>query len=138
MALDYFEAAVDAALRLRTGLEVYSGDVPDQLPEDAAGYIKPYIIRFSGDGDTLPEVDLSGRLDLSGLRWDFQTTVVAASPDICSRVAEDVRLTLTNFPLGTYHVLPSPSGFENRTPIRDTTITPNRYFLPRMWRLDTT
>lgn len=138
MGVADYQAAVEAALRLRTGLEVYLGEAPDELPEDAAGYIKPYIIIFSGDGDTLPEADLSGRLDLGGLRWDFQTTTVAASPAICSRVGEDVRLTLTNFPLGTYHVLPSPSGFENRTPIRDTTITPNRYFLPRMWRLDTT
>lgn len=136
--LESSRAAIIRALEVATGHKVYEGEAPDEVDEDAAGYIRPYIILFSGDGDTLPETDLSGRLDLGGLRWDFQTTTVAATPGICSQVGGKVRRTLTNFPLGTYHVLPSPSGFENRIPIRDTTINPVRYFLPRMWRLDTT
>lgn len=133
-----YRAAIMAALRLRTGVAVYDGEVPDDIPEDEAGFIEPYVVLFSGDGDALPETDLSGRVDTAGLRWDFQTTSVGASPAVCSAVARNVRLTLTNFPLGTYHVLPSPMALGVSAPLKDTDTTPARFFLPREWRLDTT
>lgn len=133
-----YRAAVVHALRVGTGVTVYDGEVPERVPEDAAGYIEPYVVLFASDGDALQETDLSGRLDMAGLRWDFQTTTVGASADVCSRVAGAVRRTLTNFPLGTYHVLPSPAGFTGATPVKDTTVAPVRFVLPRMWRLDTT
>lgn len=133
-----YRAAVVHALRVGTGVTVYDGEVPERVPEDAAGYIEPYVVLFASDGDALQETDLSGRLDTAGLRWDFQTTTVGASADVCSRVAGAVRRTLTNFPLGTYHVLPSPAGFTGATPVKDTTVAPARFMLPRVWRLDTT
>lgn len=136
--LPAYRATVIAALEIATGVIVYDGDVPDDIPEDEAGFIEPYVVLFSGDGDSLPEADLSGRLDPSGLRWDFQTTSVGASPAACSGVAVVVRRTLTNLELGTYHVLPSPSGFTGNVPVKDTTVSPVRFVLPRMWRLDTT
>lgn len=133
-----FLQVIVRALQIGTGVDVYAGEVPDVIPEDEAGFIRPYVVIFSGDGDALPETDLSGRLDLDGLRWDFQTTSVAASAEICSAVAGRVRRVLTNRPLGTYHVLPSPAGFTGVAPVKDTTVKPARYILPRMWRLDTT
>lgn len=136
--LPAYRAAVISALEVATGVTVYDGDVPDKVPEDEAGFIEPYVVLFSGDGDSLPETDLSGRLDTAGLRWDFQTTSVGASPAACSGVAVVVRRTLINFELGTYHVLPSPSGFTGNVPVKDTTVSPHRFMLPRMWRLDTT
>ncbi|MET4059949.1 hypothetical protein ABIB35_001494 [Arthrobacter sp. UYP6] len=131
-------AAVLAALRSIRGITVYDGYVPDKVPVDAAQYILPYVVFFGGVGDEIPERDLSARVDLGGLRWDIQTTSVGANPDICASVAQTVRRTLTNLPLGTHYLLPNPDGFKQETPIRDTTITPARFMLPAPWRLDTT
>ena len=131
-------AAVIAVLRTIRGITVYDGYVPDRVPTDAAGYILPYVVFFGGVGDEIPERDLSGLVDLGGLRWDVQTTAVAANPDICVNVAQTVRRTLTNLPLGTHYLLPNPDGFKQETPIRDITITPARFMLPAPWRLDTT
>lgn len=136
--LTVYQAQVVRALEIATGITVYDGEVPDEVEEDSNGYILPYVVLFSGDGNSLPEADLSGRLDLAGLRWDFQTTSVGATADIASRVARTVRRTLTNFPLGTYHVLP-PEGYTGlQAPVKDPGTNPVRYFLPRQWRLDTT
>lgn len=131
-------AAVLAALRTLPGVTVYDGFVPDKVPVDRAGYILPYVVLFAGVGDEIPERDLSGRVDMGGLRWDFQTSSVAASADIAALVAADVRRKLTNLPLGSFHVLPDPDGMRQSAPIRDTTITPARFMLPAPWRLDTT
>lgn len=131
-------AAVMAALRTIRGITVYDGSVPTKVPTDAAGYILPYVVFFGGVGDELPERDLSARVDLGGLRWDVQTTAVGASADICASVAQTVRRTLTNLPLGTHCLLPNPDGFKQETPISDTSITPARFMLPAPWRLDTT
>lgn len=133
-----YRAAVVTALEIGTGVTVYNGDVPQEIELDEGGYPRPYVVLFSGDGDDLPETDLSGRLDEGSLRWDFQTTSVGATPEICARVAGTVRRVLTNMPLGTYHVLPSPNGMGGSVPVKDTTVKPTCYMLPRMWRLDTT
>lgn len=133
-----YRAAVLTALRILPGVTVYDGYVPDKVPVDRAGYILPYVVLFAGVGDEIPERDLSGRVDMGGLRWDPQTTTVGANADICARVAQDVRRTLTNLPLGTHCLLPNPDGFKQSAPIRDTTITPARFMLPAPWRLDTT
>lgn len=132
-----YRAAVISALEIATGVKVYDGEVPDEVDEDSNGFIEPYVVLFSSDGDSLPEVDLSGRLDLAGLRWDFQTTSVGATATIASAVGWKVRRTLTNFPLGTYHVLPG-EGYTGQAPLKDTDTNPPRFFLPRQWRLDTT
>lgn len=132
-----YRAAVIRALEIGTGVKVYDGEVPDDVEEDYNGYILPYVVLFSGDGDALPETDLSGRLDTNGLRWDFQTTSVGPSAAAAGDLGGAVRRIVTNFPLGTYHVLPG-EGYTGQAPIKDTTINPVRFFLPRNWRLDTT
>lgn len=131
-----YRAAVVARLQITTGATVYDGDVPDQVPTDSSGYILPYVVLWAGDGDALPETDLSGRLDMDSLRWDFQTTSVGPNPDIAARVAGVVRRALTNMPLGTHHVLPGPFSGQ-QPPVKDTTVQPARYYVPRFWRLDT-
>lgn len=135
--LPAFRRAVIAALHIATGVTVYDGEVPDEVEEDGNGFILPYVVLFSGDGDSIPEMDLSHRLDLDGLRWEFQTTSVGATAAVASNVGGVVRRTLTNFPLGTHHVLPTEE-YGVRAPIKDTNISPARFFLPRQWRLDTT
>ena len=133
-----YREAILATLRTLPGITVYDGYVPEKVPMDSAGYILPYIVFHGGVGDEIPERDLSGQADLGGLSWEFQTTSVAAGPNIAALVANDARRALTNLPLGTYHVLPDPNGMRQQSPIRDTTITPARFFLPAPWRLDTT
>lgn len=132
-----YKDSVLRALRSATAVQVFDGEVPDVVETDEAGYIRPYVVLFASDGDDLGETDLSGMIDMDGLRWDFQTTSVGASADVAFRVGTVVRKALTNLPLGTYHVLPSPMSYPV-PPTRDTTVSPVRFFLPRQWRLDTT
>lgn len=132
-----YRARIVAELRKVPGLTVYDGEVPDTVPTDSAGFIRPYTVLFATDGDPIDERDMSGALDLTAARWDFQTTTVAATAGICSQAGYLVRLALTNLPVGTGLVLPSPQDY-GVAPIKDTNISPARYFIPRMWRLETT
>lgn len=133
-----FRAQVGAALRGIPGLGFYDGYVPEKVPVDERGYVRPYVVLFAGDGSEVPERDLSDLVDLGGLRWDFQTTAVGASAAICAAVGYDVRRALTNLVLGRSHVVPNPDGFNQQTPIRDSSETPARFMLPHQWRLETT
>lgn len=133
-----YRAETLTALRTIAGITVYDGYVPDKVPTDAAGYILPYVVLWAGVGDEIPERDLCGLVDLDGLRWDFQTTTVAASAGLCAQVGNVVRLTLTNLPMGSHHILPNPDGFRQEVPLLDESITPARFMLPAPWRLDTT
>lgn len=136
--VNLYRAETLAALEAIPGITVYDGYVPDKVPTDAAGYVLPYVVLWAGVGDEIPERDLCGMVDLDGLRWDFQTTTVAASAGLCAQVAQAVRLKLTNLPMGSHHILPNPEGFRQATPLADTSITPARFMLPAPWRLDTT
>lgn len=136
-AVTRYTAALLRALRGAVEGDVYDGYVPDAVALDAAGFIKPYVVLWMPEGDSFAETDLSGQVDLTGLRLDFATTSVAASPAACRDVAGVVRHTLTNFPLGTYHVTRSPWE-AGGPPVKDTNEKPPRYFLARQWRLDTT
>ncbi|MGV0109833.1 hypothetical protein [Arthrobacter sp. CP30] len=130
--------AVQTALSTITGATFYDGYVPEKVPTDPAGFVLPYIVLWAGVGDEIPERDLSDLVDLDGLRWDFQTTTVAASAGLCAQVGDVVRRKLTNLPLGSHHVLPNEDGFRQEVPILDQTITPARFMLPHPWRLETT
>lgn len=133
-----YRAQVEAALRGIPGLGVYDGHVPEKIPVDSGGYVRPYVVLFAGDGEGVPERDMSNRVDLGGLRWDFQTTSVGASAAVCAAVAYDVRRAISNLELGRSHVVPNPDGFNQQTPLRDSSETPARFMLPHQWRLETT
>lgn len=127
------------ALKTLPGITAYDGHVPVKVPQDAAGFILPYVVLFAGEGGEVPgERDMSNRVDLDGIRWDFQTTSVGASPGVCAQVARAVTLRITNLEIGNSHVVPNPEGFDQPTPVRDSTETPARFMLPRQWRLETT
>lgn len=140
--VDAFRTQVLNALRTIPGITVHDGYVPEELPEDDGGYILPYVVLFAGEGGEVggaaPERDLSNRVDMDGIVWDFQTTSVGADPSICAKVARDVSLVLANLPLGNSHVVPNPDGFTVSAPVRDSSETPARFMLPRPWRLATT
>lgn len=127
---------VESALKTIEGIAVFDGFVPTKVPE-AGGFILPYVVLWAGVGDNPEELPSSGDHDTSTLIWDFQTTIVAASPDVCRRVTSDVKALLTNRRTGTGRIRPNPDGFQQQQPILDTSVTPARFMLPIPWRLIT-
>lgn len=128
--------AVLAALRTVPGSGTYDGYVPVKVPE-TGGYVDPYIVLWAGGGDTPDELPADGRQADGPLIWDFQTTAVGASPDVCRAVDTSLQAALTNLPVGTGRVRRNPDGFNQQAPILDTQTTPSRFMLPRQWRLIT-
>lgn len=133
--------AVDLTSTVKTALtspdfSFYDGFVPTKVPE-SGGYILPYVVLWAGDGEPADEATACGLQGTSSLLWDFQTTIVAASPDVCRRVAADVRAALTNLPAGNGRIKPNPDGFQQAVPVLDKTVTPARFMLPIPWRINT-
>lgn len=130
------QAIVSTRLRALKGLTLYEGQVPGKLPQDAQGYILPYVVLYAGLGrDRAEERDLSGLADPTRGDWPFQTTCVGANPTICLAVTRDVAATLTNLPVGGGFI--KPAGFDTPLPLVDNQVTPARFFLPLQWRLFT-
>ena len=129
-------ANIRAALATLANVSIFDGQVPTKVPE-AGGYILPYVVIWAGVGDNPDELPSDGLHDTDTLIFDFQTTAVGASSDICRRVAIDVKTRLTNTRVGTGRVRPNPDGFQQQTPIPDNSVTPARYMLPIQWRLIT-
>lgn len=128
--------AVEADLKTIPGLSVFDGYVPTKVPE-IGGFILPYVVLWAGVGDNPEEQTSDGVHNYDTLIWDFQTTIVGATPDICRRVTADVKTRLTNLRAGTGRVRPNPDGFQQQQPILDTSISPARFMLPIPWRLIT-
>jgi hypothetical protein len=125
------------ALRTIVGVSgVHDGFVPLKVPE-SGGFIDPYIVLWGGGGDGPPELTADGKESLDTLIWDFQTTAVGATPDICRAVDQATRSKLVNLAVGTGRVRRNPDGFNQQSPILDTQSTPSRFMLPRQWRLIT-
>lgn len=116
---------------------VYDGYVPDAIPKDDAGFPLPYVVLFAGAGNYPDEPLVDGSIGADGLIFDFQTTAVGPLTGHAVAVASMVRATLINTRVGRGRIKPSPDGFNQQAPIRDTNITPARFFLPQQWRLQT-
>lgn len=129
-------ASIRAVLEALPNVSIFDGQVPTKVPE-AGGFILPYIVIWTGVGDNPGETTSDGLHDTDTLIFDFQTTAVAASADICRRVAADMKARLTNLRAGTGRIRPSPDGFQQQTPIPDNSVTPARFMLPIQWRLIT-
>lgn len=111
--------------------QVFSGEVPQRLPQDANGNVKPYIVVFSGVAGDLPlERDLSTAVDTSTLRWRPQINAVGANADQALAVAVYIRKALTNTRLGNHWLKPDPDAFEVTRPIPDQQVSPVRFYLP--------
>lgn len=129
-----------ATLRKIPGLggQVFDGDVPTKLPTDGAGYIRPYVVVFSGITTDLPtERDLTRLADTAVHDWSPQTTCVGPTPAHARDVAVAVKAALTNTRVGNHWLLPDTDAFRVSVPIRDNQVTPARFFLPLTWRLTT-
>ncbi|MGN7250052.1 hypothetical protein [Arthrobacter sp. SAFR-014] len=127
---------VMAALETLPGLSAWDGYVPQELPE-TGGYVDPYVVLWAGTGDEPDELTACGRQDGDSIIWDFQTTSVGATPEICRAVDYAVTGALTNLPVRTGRVRRNPDGYNQQPPILDTQTTPARFMLPRQWRLIT-
>lgn len=131
-------AAIETTLKAIPGITVYDGYVPAKVPTDPSGqYILPYVVIWAGTGDNPPEQPACGEHEQDTLVFDFQTTVIGASPAICRAVNKDVRAKLMNLRAGTGRIKPNPDGFQQQSPVLDTQVTPARFMLPKQWRLIT-
>lgn len=129
-----FPALIEAALPNDLGF--YDGHVPEKVPE-TDGYIDPYVVLFAGLGDNPLEPTACRTHSTDTVIWDFQTTVAAATADLCRQAGNAVKASLTNLPAGTGRVIPNPDGFNQQAPILDTQTTPARLMLPLQWRITT-
>jgi len=114
----------------------YDGDVPEKVPQTGE-YIDPYVVLWAGMGENPFEPTSCGTHDTSTTVWDFQLTVVAATADTCRRVASAVFGRVINLQVGTGRVRPNPDGFNQQSPLLDTTTSPARFMLPLQLRLIT-
>lgn len=130
-----FPDIIRGAVQL-AGTGFYDGYVPKVLPE-TDGYVDPYVVLWAGVGDNPFEPTACGRHNEDTLVWDFQTTVVAASPAACRSAAKAVKERLMNLAVGTGRVKPNPDGFNQQAPTLDTQTTPARFMLPLQWRITT-
>lgn len=129
---------VTAMKTLSPGVTIYDGFVPTSVPTDPSGkYVLPYAVLWAGIGDNPGEQTSCGTHSTDTLIWDFQTTAIGSSPDVARRVAADIKTRLNNLRAGTGLIRPNPDGFQQQTPVLDTSVTPARFMLPTQWRLIT-
>lgn len=127
-----------SALKTIPGLTIFEGQVSGKVPTDASGYVLPYVAVYAGPGSHLEsETEYSQTIDLGSLDWRAQTICVGATATIAMQVAHDVRLKLTNLPVGTGWLRPDETAFLTPAPIPDNGTNPVRFFLPLPWRLIT-
>lgn len=120
------------------GARIYDAHVPSSVPE-AGGYIRPYIVLFTGIGsDIEAERDLTRLTDTGVLDWSAQTTCVGANAAHARAVAQQARVALTNLRIGNGWLMPDPDSFRTAVPLQDNQVTPARLYVPLQWRLTTT
>lgn len=126
------------ALRAVPQLTVFDGAVPEKVPTDSTGHIRPYVAVYAGAPVGLTETGLCSRPDTDSVtRW-VQTTLVAASPGHLDPLATTVARALTGLRIGTHHLAPDRDQHATTVPLVDQSISPARYFLPLQWGITTT
>jgi hypothetical protein len=116
---------------------VFDTNVPTTLPKDPSGYIRPYVVIFAGAPTDLPgERDLTMLTDVDISDFRFQTNCTGPTGNHSRALADQVRLALTNLPIGAGFIKPDPDGFRTDV-IADNQVTPARFYMPLMWRLTT-
>lgn len=137
-------AARDAVLAVLRGIpalegRVHDGEVPDDIDADDWGHVLPYVVLFTGVGrDLAEERDLSRLPTAEVADLTFQTQCVGPSSGHALAAALDVRVHLISLPLGRGWLQPDDRALGALSPIRDTNVTPARWFMPLRWRLVST
>jgi hypothetical protein len=117
---------------------VFDTHVPQTLPVDVNGFIKPYVVLFAGAVNDLPEErDLTNLPDMSISDFRFQTTCVGPTGQHARELAHTVRLALSGLAIGAGFIKPDPDAFRTDV-LKDDQVTPARFYMPLMWRLTTT
>lgn len=127
-----------AALQAIDGATWFDGYVPDTVPQDANGFVRPYGALYVGPpvGDQ-GSTTVCGSVDVDGFTRRFQTTLVAANPAHLDTMADLVRTALTNLRIGPGRVTPDFEQQASVVPLIDTATSPARYFLPLQWAVTT-
>jgi hypothetical protein len=143
---DLLEARV-RALPGTPVLTVFRGEAGDppvkthaDESEDASRRVASYVVVFDGTGP----MDIEAGLGRCGeqLRWTPQVTVAAGFTDDCIDAVDRVCAWLYGWspivPGVAAGPLEPPPGFDPGPPRPDRTVTPIRFFVPLLWRLDLT
>lgn len=130
-----FPDIIRGAVSLVPEVSFYDGYVPEALPQTGE-YIDPYVVLWASLPDNPDERTSDGYQSVHTMLWEFQLTVVGASPDTCRRVAKDVLARVVNLQVGTGKVHRNPDAFQ-QAPLLDTTTSPSRFMLPLQLRLIT-
>lgn len=118
---------------------VFDGYVPEKIPEDASGFIKPYVVLFANPGtDIYEDRALSLTVDYTGSRFTFQTTIAGASAEQVRGLAHDVKLYLAGYRIGQGSISPIDEQQRAAMPMLDDRVTPARLFIPLQWEIATT
>jgi hypothetical protein len=126
------------ALRAVPQLTVFDGAVPEKVPTDSTGHIRPYVAVYAGAPVGLAETGLCSRPDTDSVtRW-VQTSLVAASPGHLDSLSTQVAGALTGLRVGSHHLAPDREQHATTVPLPDQSITPTRYVLPLLWGITTT
>lgn len=113
---------------------VYVGDVPDNLPADDSGRVKPYAVIWPTVGWTPDDARSVGGDDSTdpGTEWPIQITVAAGSLTWCGQAADLVRSHLAGHRLtagaGPLRLGPGPAIQP------DDDVHPRRWFVPLSYR----
>lgn len=138
MTPDEVAAPILTALQSIAGVTVFDGHVPDTVPQDAAGYVRPYIaVYLGGPVGLAEETTVCGAYDTGSQTHGFQTTVVGATAQHVRAVAGEAVAALTNLWVGAGRVCPVWEQHASTVPLIDPGTSPARYFLPLQWDLTT-
>lgn len=129
--VDALHAAVLAALRGISSIQVYDGDVPPSPPAAASGRVYPYAIVWPGAGTPDPEPNVAAE-QRGELAWEERVTVASGSVDWTVKTISLVRARLHNVEiLPGVRLREEPLG----TPVtKDPDADPHRWFVPLAFR----
>lgn len=124
-------AAVWAILDALPTVNAFDGDVPSAPPADGTGRVLPYAVLWPGPGGDPADASLRGG---GALTWDAQVTVAAGDIRWLLQAVDVVRAALADA-----WTAPGASPLRDVTPasrtvMRDTDVTPLRYFVPLLFR----
>lgn len=132
-------AELEAAVRaVHPSMGVYTGTVPDRVPESGPGWIRPYVCLWISNSAGDPTMESLDSLAVTGtVRLRVQTQLVAADTANVYWLADQITLVLTNLRVGAHVVKPDAMQHETAYVLTDTGVTPSRPYLPLMWTLET-